>query len=154
MASDPRYPALVRPLPLFALVLACASAPPKPEIIQDCPAAREAEKELAAKEGRPAKPIIQRGALLTDVMDSRNRPPITFAMATEAKGAPLRVQTRISVNAHGGVDSVEIIKSSGVASFDTAVVEKMKTWVHRPWVIDCHAVPYIYPMSFQHRFAR
>jgi len=46
------------------------------------------------------------------------------------------------------VEAVEILESSGVRSFDEALAEKMKTWRHLPYVVDCHPIPYIYPMKY------
>jgi len=148
------YHRAMRPLLLLVLVLACAGTSPRPEIIQDCPAAVAAEKELAAKEGRPPVPVIQKGKLLTNLFDHRNRPEVSPAMVAEAKSATLKMLARISVRPDGSVASVDVIKGSGSPRFDQAVTEKMKTWTHRPFVIDCHPVPYVYPMSWQHNFAR
>jgi TonB family protein len=147
------YHPAMRALPL-ALLLACAETSPRPEIITDCPAARDAEKALAAKEGRRAIPIIQKGRLVTSIYDEQNRPSVTPAMLAMTKGAPLKVQARIHVGSDGKVERVELLKSSGVPSFDEALVEKMKTWVHLPYVIDCRPFPYIYPMNYEHRTAR
>ncbi|HXU83886.1 MAG TPA: TonB family protein [Polyangia bacterium] len=136
------------------MLLGCAGKSPRPDAVDDCPAAVAAEKERATKEGRPPVPIVQKGRLLTAVFDPENRPAITFAMAEEAKRASLEMEAKISVNAEGRVDSVEVVKSSGVRSFDDAVVAKMKTWVHQPSMLNCRAVPYSYPMSWKHRYAR
>jgi TonB family protein len=147
------YHPLVR-LPLLCLLLACAQAPPKPTVVQDCPAAVAAEKELAAKEGRAPVPVIRRGELLTNILDPKNRPKVSFDMAVEGKSATLMMAAKISVKADGSVESVEVIKSSGVRRFDDAVIENMKTWKHRPSTINCRPVPYSYPTNWTHRFAR
>jgi TonB family protein len=150
--SPRRYAALVRPLPLLALLIGCARARPQPDVPMDCPAAVAAEKALAAKEGRPPIPIIRRGQLLTNTLEPQNRPTVTLDMAKEAKSATLQILTKISVKADGGVESVEVVKSSGSQTFDEVVVAKMKTWTHRPSVIDCRPVPYSYPMHWTHRY--
>jgi TonB family protein len=153
--SPPRYVRPVWPLPLALLAaVGCAETAtgPKPEIITDCPAAREAEKELAAKEGRRPKPIVQRGRLTTDIAGDRDaRPQVTLQMLADAGGRPLRAVAQIHVASDGHVEQVEIVQSSGVRSFDDALVAKIKTWQHKPFVLDCHPLPYIYPMNYVHR---
>jgi TonB family protein len=152
------YDAVVRPRPLVLLLtVACAqtsTGPAKPEIITDCPAARDAEKALAAKAGRRPIPIIQKGQLLTDIADQDNRPQVTLAMLNQAQGAPLRATLKISVASDGHVEQVEVLQSSGVPSFDEALMAKAKTWRHRPYVVDCHPVPYVYPLNYLHRLGR
>jgi TonB family protein len=143
-----------------ALVLGCAGSPTRPPpppvqgevTITDCPTARAAENEQAAREGRPYRPIVQRGRLLSDLHAPRNRAQVTFDMIQAAQGAPLRVVVRIHVNTQGGVDEVQIAKGSGVPPFDRAVVEVMRTWRHRPYVIDCVPIPYVYPTTYEHRY--
>ena len=143
-----------------ALLLGCAGPPTRPSppplegevTITDCPAARAAEKEQAAREGRKPQPIIQRGRIVTDLHDPRNRARVTFDMKEAAHGAPLKLVARVSVNRQGGVDDVQIQKSSGVPAFDRAVTEVMKTWQHRPMVVDCVPFPYIYPTNYEHRY--
>jgi TonB family protein len=150
------YHRAMRPLFLLVLLLGCAGTTakgPKSETVTDCPAAVAAEREKAAREGRPPVPIIQRGALTTNLFDDRNRPHVTLEMAKEARSATLKMLARISVRTDGSVQSVEVIKSSGSPSFDTAVTEKMKTWTHRPSAIDCRPVPYAYPMNWQHKYS-
>jgi TonB family protein len=151
--SNRRYARPVRSVALMALLLGCAQAPPRPEVALDCPAAVAAEKELAAKEGRPPVPIIRRGQLLTNTLDPENRPAITLDMAKEAKSATLQMVAKISVKADGGVEAVEVVKSSGSRTFDEVMAAKMKTWTHRPSLIDCRPVPYSYPMHWVHRYA-
>ena len=149
------YPAPMSPLPLlpFVLLLACAETSPRPPVIKDCPAAMAAEKELAVREGRAPVPIVQPGRLLTDILQEKNRPAVTLAMMAGVKGATLKTLARISVSADGRVDAVEVLKSSGVRSFDEAVMEKMKTWTYQPSTINCRPVPYAYPANWEHRFA-
>ena len=139
------------------LLFGCAgpqARPPEPRgevTINDCPAARAAEKEQAAREGRKPQAIIQRGRLVSDLHAPQNRARVTFAMIEAAQGAPLKLVARIFVNRQGGVDDVQIEKSSGVPAFDRAVAEVMKTWQHRPMVVDCVPFPYIYPANYEHR---
>ena len=144
----------------LVLLFGCAEAPTRPTppplpgevTITDCPAARAAEKEQAAREGRKPQPIIQRGRLVTDLQAPQNRARVTFSMIEAAHGAPLKLVARISVNRQGGVDDVQIQKSSGVPAFDRAVAEVMKSWQHRPMVVDCVPFPYIYPSVYEHRY--
>jgi TonB family protein len=141
---------------LMLLLFGCAGpqsrpSEPRGEIINDCPAARAAEKELAAREGRKPQPIVQRGRLLSDLRAPEHRARVTFSMIEAAHGAPLALVARISVNREGGVDQVQISKSSGVPAFDRAVMEAMKTWQHLPFVVDCVPFPYIYPADYTHR---
>jgi TonB family protein len=142
----------VRPLFLVLLGVACATNSPKASVGPDCPTAVAAERELAAKEGRPPVPLIQRGGFMVDLSDERYRPRITIAMAKEVKSATLKMLARISVKADGTVQSVEVVESSGSRSFDEEVATKMKTWTHRPSLIDCRPVPYVYPMHWEHKF--
>src|SRR3954469_25904349 len=109
------YHPAMRALPLV-LLLACAETPPRPEIITDCPAARDAERALAAKEGRRAIPIIEKGRLVTSIYDEQNRPRVTPALLARPEGAQLKVQARIHVRSDGNVETVELVKSSGVPS--------------------------------------
>src|SRR6185436_14243659 len=143
--AQPDYAPAMRPLPLLAvLILGCAetsASGPKPEIIEDCPAAVAAEKELAAKEGRKPIPIIQKGRLLTNIASASSRPDVTFDMIAAAQGAPLKAVARLHVGTHGQVEQVDILKSSGVRSFDAALVEKMKTWQHLPFVMTAIRCP-------------
>jgi outer membrane biosynthesis protein TonB len=137
-------------------MLGCATASPAPpvQVIQDCPAAVAAEKERAAKEGRSPLPIVQRGELLTDILDPDNRPTVTFAIFTAARGAPLQAVLKIFVAADGRVARVDFYKTSGVPLFDEALAAKVKTWRHRPSMVNCQPVPYIYPMNYVHRTGR
>lgn len=152
------YDGAVSKAPVFVLGLlgGCASPqsrPPElqPEIITDCPAALAAEKEQAAREGRKYRPIVQKGALVSDLHAPRNRVRVTFDMVQAAHGGPLRVVARLFVDPRGGVEKVEIVQGSGVPAFDRAAAEVMRTWKHRPFVVDCVPFPYIYPTTYEHR---
>jgi len=113
-----------------------------------------AEQRSAVKEGRPAVPVIEKAKLLTDVLDPQNRAEITFAMLREAKEPDVAMLAEIYVTSGGSVSKVEVLRSSGVAAFDKAVTEKMKTWKYAPATLNCKRIPSDYPFQYRHRFAK
>lgn len=122
--------------------------------LDECQAAVLAEKDRAAKAGRDPAPIVQRGQLTTEITRADNRAPVTAEMTKDAPDNKLVMTARIFVREDGSVSDVQVEKSSGVKSFDEAVMGSMKDWKYLPKTVDCAPVAYDYPMMYEHRFSK
>ena len=60
------------------------------------------------------------------------------------------VMFRICLNAHGHVESIDLLHSSGFATYDRELARAIRSWVYTPYVVDdkpvqaCSAVTFIY----------
>jgi TonB family protein len=70
------------------------------------------------------------------VPDDRTRAEMQKAGVTR-----LVASVKLCVSDHGDVASARVVKSSGYAVYDKAVVDAMRTWKYRPYVVNGTAIP-------------
>jgi TonB family protein len=61
---------------------------------------------------------------------------------------------KVCVGADGAIDSVKVLKGTGYAGYDRALVDGMREWRYRPYRVDGTAVPMCFVQVWRYRMTR
>jgi TonB family protein len=64
----------------------------------------------------------------------------------------LLATVKMCLNRGGSVESVQMLKKSGYAEYDTLILSQMRLWKYRPFKVNGQAVPVCTSVTFVFKF--
>lgn len=144
-----------------ALLAACGSSRPA----DSTPAGSDQPADAGVSLGRPSEPPGDGGvpdlpakvvpsSVLEGVRTGGNRevpPDDADLKAMDAAGKGVAAAVKLCVKASGAVTRVQLIKSSGYATWDEKILREMKSWTYGPITVDGNPADVCAPITFTYR---